>query len=87
MSLSEQFQQASADINSLDQKPSNELLLKLYALYKQGSEGDVTGDPPSNPVDFVAKAKYNARVELQGRSKESAMQSYIALVKELSGEN
>lgn len=59
--------------------PSNELKLKLYALYKQATEGDVTGNKPGM-MDFVGQAKYQARVALKGISKEAAMQQYIDAV-------
>ncbi len=60
--------------------PSNELKLKLYALYKQATEGDVSGSKPGM-FDFVGQAKYQARTELKGMSKEDAMQQYIDTVK------
>lgn len=85
MDLQAQFEQAAADSKTLSEKPGNETLLKLYSLYKQGSSGDVEGPPPSNPFDFVAKAKYEAWAGLQGKTKEAAMQEYIDLVKELKG--
>lgn len=85
MELVKEFEQAVADSKTLSEKPSNEILLQLYSLYKQGSSGDVDTDPPSNPFDFVAKAKYEAWAELKGKSKETAMQEYIDLVKKLKG--
>lgn len=85
MDLQEQFEQAAATSKTLNEKPDNETLLKLYSLYKQGSLGDVDGDAPSNPFDFVAKAKYNAWESLKGKSKEDAMQEYIDLIKKLKG--
>lgn len=85
MDLKEQFEQAAADSKTLAQKPDTETLLQLYSLYKQGSIGDVNTDPPSNPFDFVAKAKYNAWAELKGKSATDAMNEYIALVKKLKG--
>jgi diazepam-binding inhibitor (GABA receptor modulator, acyl-CoA-binding protein) len=84
MALQQLFEQAVADSKSLSEKPSNEVLLQLYSLYKQSTEGDVTEDKaPSNPFDFVNKAKYNAWSELKGKSKEEAMQSYVDLVDKL----
>ncbi len=80
-----QFEQAAADSKTLSEKPDNETLLRLYSLYKQGSTGDVQSDPPSNPFDFVGKAKYEAWAALKGKSKEAAMQEYIALVTQLKG--
>lgn len=83
MDLKEQFEQAAAESKTLPQKPSNETLLQLYSLYKQGSQGDVNADPPSNPFDFVAKAKYEAWASLKGKSTDEAMTEYIELVKKL----
>ena len=84
MSLQEDFKKA-ADRSKTDikEKPSNEQLLKLYALYKQGDEGDVTGDRPGG-FDFKAIAKYNAWEELKGKSSEEAMKEYIDLVNKLA---
>jgi diazepam-binding inhibitor (GABA receptor modulating acyl-CoA-binding protein) len=83
MELKEQFLQAAADSKSLSEKPSNDTLLNLYSLYKQASEGDVNTDPPSNPFDFVAKAKYEAWAALKGKTSEQAMTDYIALIGKL----
>ena len=83
MELKEQFEQAAAESKSLSEKPDNETLLQLYSLYKQGSTGDVNTDPPSNPFDFVAKAKYNAWAELKGKTSEEAMKDYVALINKL----
>lgn len=85
MELKEQFEQAAAESKTLSEKPSNEVLLQLYSLYKQGSTGDVNTDPPSNPFDFVNKAKYEAWASLKGKSQEDAMKEYIELVKKLKG--
>lgn len=83
MDLQAMFQQAVADSKTLSEKPSNEILLKLYSLYKQATEGDVNTDPPPNPFDFVNKAKHEAWTSLKGQTKESAMEEYVALVKKL----
>lgn len=83
MDLKEQFEQAASDSKSLSEKPSNETLLQLYSLYKQGSIGDVNTDPPSNPFDFVAKAKYEAWSNLKGKSTTDAMTEYIELISRL----
>ena len=83
MELKELFEQAAADSKTLPEKPSNETLLLLYSLYKQGSIGDVNTDPPSNPFDFVAKAKYEAWAALKGKTSEQAMTDYIALIDKL----
>ncbi len=83
MDIRELFEQAAADSKTLPEKPSNETLLLLYSLYKQGSLGDVNTDPPANPFDFVAKAKYEAWAALKGKSTHDAMTDYIELVKKL----
>ncbi len=85
MNLLEQFEHAVAESKTLSEKPSNETLLQLYSLYKQATEGDAPDEGPSNPFDFVAKAKYNAWVERKGISRETAMQDYMSLVSKLKG--
>ncbi|MBK7560824.1 MAG: acyl-CoA-binding protein [Chitinophagaceae bacterium] len=85
MELKEQFEQAAAESKSLSEKPSNETLLQLYSLYKQGSIGDVNSDPPANPFDFVARAKYDAWAALKGKSSAEAMTAYIDLIRKLKG--
>jgi len=82
MELQQQFEGAVAHSKELTQRPSNEELLNLYALFKQASEGDVTGDRPGG-FDFKAIAKYDAWAELKGKSKEQAMQDYISLMDKL----
>lgn len=85
MDFKEQFEKAVAESKLLPQKPSNETLLQLYSLYKQSTEGDVSGEAPANPFDFVNKAKYDAWSSLKGKSSENAMQEYIELVNKLKG--
>ena len=83
MDLHQQFEQAVADSKELREKPSNDTLLQLYSLYKQASEGDVNVEAPTNPFDFVAKAKYEAWEAMKGKTKEAAMQEYVELVAKL----
>lgn len=85
MELKEQFEKAAADSKNLPAKPDNETLLQLYSLYKQGTEGDVTAEAPTNPFDFVGKAKYEAWFSIKGKTKEEAMGEYVALVEKLKG--
>ncbi len=77
------FDQAAAESQNLSERPSNETLLQLYGLYKQSTEGDVNVDPPSNPFDFVSRAKYDAWLNLRGKSKETAMKEYVELINKL----
>lgn len=83
MDLKSQFEAAVANSKTLSEKPSNEVLLQLYSLYKQATEGDNTAEPPANPFDFVAKAKYQAWEALKGKSADAAMEEYIQLVTKL----
>lgn len=83
MDLTILFEQAAADSKNLSDRPSNDTLLQLYSLYKQSTEGDVNVDPPSNPFDFVSKAKFESWASLKGKTKEAAMQEYIDLVNKL----
>ena len=85
MELKQQFEKAAKESKELPSKPSNETLLKLYSLYKQGTEGDVNTEPPANPFDFVNKAKYEAWSNLKGKTKDDAMKEYVALVEQLKG--
>ena len=83
MELIDRFEKAVAESKTLTVKPGNETLLQLYSLYKQAMEGDINTEPPSNPFDFVNKAKHNAWSGLKGKSKEDAMQEYVDLVEGL----
>lgn len=85
MDLNTLFQDAVVNSKELKERPSNDTLLQLYSLYKQATEGDNLNDPPANPFDFVAKAKFEAWNELAGKSKEKAMEEYIDLVNKLRG--
>ena len=60
MSIKDQFEQAVTESKQLSQKPSNDILLQLYSLYKQATEGDVNTEAPANMFDFVNKAKHDA---------------------------
>jgi len=80
--LQSAFEQAAKDVQSLPERPDNETLLRLYALYKQGSEGDVTGAKPGF-FDFVGTAKYEAWAKLKGTGSDEAKQKYVDLVKKL----
>lgn len=80
--LRREFEQAADDIQRLGQRPDNDTLLKLYALYKQSSEGDLQRTQPGF-FDFVGTAKHEAWAQLSGVPKDEAMRRYIALVRQL----
>ena len=67
-------------------KPSNELKLEMYGLFKQASEGDVSGKKPGR-MDFINRAKYLAWEEVKGLSSDDAMQRYIDSIEKLKSEN
>lgn len=82
MELKESFENAVKKSGTLAKRPSNETLLKMYGLYKQGMVGDVTGDRPGG-FDFKAIAKYDAWASLTGMKKEDAMAAYVQLINQL----
>jgi len=81
--LQSRFEQAAKDVHSLAERPDNDTLLRLYGLYKQGAEGDVSGPKPGF-FDFVGTAKYEAWAKLAGTAQDEAKQKYIDLVKKLA---
>ena len=76
------FDQAAVDVKNLPRKPDNNTLLKLYALYKQATAGDVSGGRPGG-FDMEGKLKYDAWAKQKGKAKDAAMQEYIDLVQSL----
>jgi acyl-CoA-binding protein len=80
--LQAKFDAAKEDSVKLPKRPDNPTMLKMYALFKQGSTGDVEGERPGF-TDLVGRAKYDAWAELKGTAKEDAMQQYIDLVESL----
>jgi acyl-CoA-binding protein len=82
--LNAEFEQAALNVKQLSERPDNDTLLKLYALYKQGSEGDVNGPKPGF-FDFVGTAKYEAWAKLKGTDQDEAKKKYVALVNRLTG--
>jgi diazepam-binding inhibitor (GABA receptor modulating acyl-CoA-binding protein) len=82
--LQAQFEQASRESQELPQRPDNNTLLQLYALYKQATVGDVNTKRPGM-TDFVGRAKWDGWEKLKGQTQEQAMQGYIDLVNRLKG--
>jgi acyl-CoA-binding protein len=78
------FEKAAIAAKSLPERPDDNTMLELYALYKQGSVGDVQGNKPGF-FDFVGAAKYEAWEKLQGMSQEDAREKYVDLVGKLGG--
>ena len=82
--LKAQFEAAAQNVKKLKEDPGNDAKLQLYALYKQGSEGDVQGRRPGF-TDMIGRAKYDAWAKVKGQSADEAMKNYVALVKSLGG--
>lgn len=80
--LETRFQQAQQDVNGLSQRPDNDTLLQLYALFKQATAGDAGDDQPS-AFDFVRRAKYDAWRGLKGTPANEAMRRYVELAAKL----
>jgi acyl-CoA-binding protein len=80
----EEFEQAAAAAKSLPERPDDQTMLQLYALFKQASVGDVRGDKPGF-FDFVGAAKYEAWEKLAGTGQDQARQRYVELVRKLGG--
>ncbi len=78
-SIKDRFTEAKARVEKLAARPSNEKLLELYGLYKQATEGDVTGSRPGM-LDLKGRAKFDAWSKRKGLSKDEAMKGYVALV-------
>ena len=85
MALDDDFKSATERVTQLSKRPPNDIMLQLYALYKQGNQGDVTGERPGF-ADFEGRAKFDSWNKLQGKSFEDAKQEYISLVKKLEQE-
>jgi acyl-CoA-binding protein len=77
--LKKQFEKATKDVTKAKKDPGNEMKLRLYAHFKQASEGDVSGDKPGF-TDFVGRAKYDAWTKIKGMSQDDAMKAYVKLV-------
>jgi acyl-CoA-binding protein len=83
--LKKQFEAAAANVLKAKKDPGNDLKLKLYAHYKQATEGDVAGDKPGF-TDFVNRAKYEAWAKLTGMGADDAMKAYVKLVERVTRE-
>lgn len=81
--LKKKFDAAAANVMKAKKDPGNDMKLKLYAHYKQATEGDVKGDKPGF-TDFVNRAKYEAWAKLKGTSSEKAMEDYVKLVERVT---
>ena len=79
-----EFEQAAQAVRALAERPDDQTALRLYALFKQATGGDVQGTRPGF-FDFVGAAKYEAWEKLRGTSPEDARRLYVELVRKLGG--
>ena len=84
-SVADQFKDAKTRVEKLPSRPSNDQLLDLYGLYKQATDGDVSGSRPGL-FDLKGRAKFDAWAKRKGSSKDDAMKKYVALVDSLATE-
>jgi len=80
--LKAQFETAVADSKNLSERPDNQTMLQMYALYKQATSGDASGSRPGF-TDMVGRAKWDAWNEVKGTSADEAMKKYVALIEDL----
>merc|ERR1739842_198772 len=81
--LDEQFKQTADDVsNKMNKKLTNDELKEIYALYKQGSVGDINTERPGM-LDFKGKAKWDSWKSKEGISQDDAKEKYMAYAKEM----
>lgn len=80
--LNTAFDAAVAASKTLTERPDNQTLLRIYSLFKQATEGDVSGKRPGF-TDLIGRAKYDAWAALQGTTADAAKQAYVDLIKQL----
>ncbi len=86
MSTNDPFIAAAQDVTKLSKRPGNDTLLKLYALYKQGESGDITGSRPGL-LDIKGRKKFDSWASQKGLSRDEAKNQYVTLVNELKKNN
>ncbi len=84
MATEDEFHAAAEDVKGLASDPGNDTKLRLYALYKQATDGDVQGKRPGF-TNLVGRAKHDAWAQVQGMGAEEARTAYVALVRSLRG--
>jgi diazepam-binding inhibitor (GABA receptor modulator, acyl-CoA-binding protein) len=76
--LAQRFADAQAKIKPVTGL-GNDVMLDMYALYKQATVGDASGSRPGM-LDLKGRAKFDAWAKQKGKTKDAAMEAYIALV-------
>lgn len=80
--LDANFDAAVARSKNLEERPPNPTLLKIYALYKQATQGD-NSEPKPGFSDPVARAKWDAWTGFKGNTRDAARRQYIDLIESL----
>ncbi|MED6271737.1 hypothetical protein CHARACLAT_023424 [Characodon lateralis] len=75
----EDFEQAKSKLSSLNKDPGNEVKLKIYALFKQATQGPCN-TPKPGMLDFVNKVKWDAWKSLGSISQNEAREQYCNLI-------
>ncbi len=83
MATEDEFRAAVEAVSGLTTDPGNDTKLRLYALYKQATEGDVQGSRPGF-TNLVGRAKYDAWASVRGTDAEASRAEYVAIVDRLS---
>lgn len=73
------FQEAFQKLSLSKETLTPDVMLKLYAFYKQATDGDTTKE--NSKSDIRNGFKFNAWMQLKGMSKERAKKEYIKLAK------
>ena len=82
MTTPAEFEAAQTRVKGLKSTPNPGELLELYALFKQATQGDVSGSRPGM-LDIKGRAKFDAWEKKKGLGKEAAQTAYVKLVSEL----
>jgi len=81
-----EFEAAAAASRKLVAKPTDDELLDLYSLFKQGTQDPAFEDAPKpGTFDFKGKYKYNAwkKIVEEGVTPEEAQKRYVELIEKL----
>jgi pimeloyl-ACP methyl ester carboxylesterase/acyl-CoA-binding protein len=84
--LKQRFDAAAARVRSAPDngplKPSNEMKLRMYGLYRQATAGDAHGARPGM-MDIVGRMKFDAWAGFKGLGAEEAMHRYVEEVEKI----
>lgn len=88
--LESRFQEAVENVRNAPSdgpyKPSNDEKLRMYALYRQATDGDVQGKRPGM-LNVIERAKFDAWAAMKGTPREAAMQHYVEKVEAIRAQH